>query len=122
MAEVITRKVALEVAIAAVENEEVRKVLEKMHAQICKPRKKAGTKPETLEFRAAVATFLAEADGPQKNADIVVGMNDGVEKGEEGYISFQKVAAALRALEADGTVVRIKAEKPSGKDTFALVN
>ena len=73
-----------------------------------------------IEFAEKVAAFMEGFENPLTNAEIAAGLSNGAEKGEDGYVSFQKVAAAIRRLEGEGRVERIKGEKAKDKDTFVL--
>lgn len=85
----------------------------------------------TLAFREKLVHVLAEAEGPLTNKEIVEAMQVLLDDGEidlgankDGEritkVSSQKVANNLKVLEKDGRVVRIRAEKPTGKDSFTL--
>jgi hypothetical protein len=125
----MTQVTALETAIELMnefatldEQVEAREILQGM----VETRRKANAnrKPrqnkEAEEFAAAVATFLSEQTEPLTNGEIAVALSDGAAKGENGYVSFQKVAAAIRKLEEQGAVVRHKGEKAKDKDTFTV--
>lgn len=98
---------------------EVVEMCEKEIARLSKPRKPRENKA-AIAFAESVAEFMGAAEGPMTNGEIAAGLSNGAEKGEEGYVSFQKVAAAIRRLEGEGRVIRIKGEKAKDKDTFAL--
>lgn len=98
---------------------EVVELCEKEIARLSKPRKPRENKA-AIAFAESVAEFMGAAEGPMTNGEIAAGLSNGAEKGEEGYVSFQKVAAAIRRLEGEGRVTRIKGEKAKDKDTFAL--
>ena len=98
---------------------EVVEMCEKEIARLSKPRKPRENKA-AIAFAETVADFMGAAEGPLTNGEIAAGLSNGAEKGEEGYVSFQKVAAAIRRLEGEGRVTRIKGEKAKDKDTFAL--
>lgn len=115
----MTQVQALEIAVAEIENEEACAVLANMLEKKRAPRKPRVNKA-AVEFAETVAEFLANADGPMTNGEIATALSNGAEKGEDGYVSFQKVAAAIRRLESEGRVERIKGEKAKDKDTFAL--
>lgn len=67
-------------------------------------------KPEDVELRASVATFLSEAEAPVTNKALA----------EEFGISTQKMAAVLRKLEADDTIIKICPEKKKDAATFVI--
>ena len=110
----MTQVQALEIAIAEIENEEARGILAGMLEKKRAPRKPRVNKA-AIEF-----AFMEGFENPLTNAEIAAGLSNGAEKGEEGYVSFQKVAAAIRRLEGEGRVERIKGEKAKDKDTFVL--
>ena len=115
----MTQVQALEIAIAEMANEEAREVLEGMVEKRKAPRKPRVNKA-ALEFAEYVYTCLDEAEGALTNGEIAAVLSNGAQKGEEGYVSFQKVAAAIRRLEGDGRIVRIKGEKAKDKDRFEV--
>lgn len=121
MAEKKTTRKELFTRIAEVmaNDPEVKELCEKEIARLSKPRKPRENK-EAIEFAAGVATFLSEQTDPLTNGEIAVALSNGAAKGEEGYVSFQKVAAAIRRLESEGAVVRHKGEKAKDKDTFTV--
>jgi tRNA A37 methylthiotransferase MiaB len=82
---------------------------EKYIAQLSKPRVHK-TKPEVVEFRAAVATHLANAEEPKTNKELAT----------ELEVSPQKMAAALRWLVQNGNVIRTEGEKKSDPATFVI--
>lgn len=110
MAEKMTRKQALEFAIANLENEEVTEVLSKMLESISKPRAKQVSKarlsnentaralwnvsPETITTKAATETGIPEIMTTQKAAAVLrVGVELGLfEKLTEGKkITYRKI-------------------------------
>ena len=115
----MTQVQALEIAIAEIENEEARGILAGMLEKKRAPRKPRVNKA-AIEFAEKVAAFMEGFENPLTNAEIAAGLSNGAEKGEDGYVSFQKVAAAIRRLEGEGRVERIKGEKAKDKDTFIL--
>ena len=116
----ITRKeLFARIAEVMANDAEVVEMCEKEIARLSKPRKPRENK-DAIEFAAGVATFLSEQDEPLTNGEIAVALSNGAEKGDDGYVSFQKVAAAIRRLEAEGAVTRIKGEKAKDKDTFTI--
>lgn len=110
MAEKITRK-DLFVRIAETMNDDpqVVEMCEKYINQLSKPRVHK-TKPEVVEFRQAVASYLADAEGPKTNKELA---------GELG-VSAQKMAAALRWLVGEGHVIRTDGEKRNDPATFVI--
>lgn len=105
----MTQVQALEIAVAEMTNEEARGIIEGMIEKRKAPRKPRVNK-EAEAFRAALVTFLSEADGPQTNAEIAAHFE----------VKPQKVANNIRVLENAGVVERIRGEKASDKDTFVL--
>lgn len=105
----MTQVQALEIAVAEMTNEEARGIIEGMIEKRKAPRKPRVNK-EAEAFRAALVTFLSEADGPLTNADIAAHFE----------VKPQKVANNIRVLENAGVVERIRGEKASDKDTFVL--
>ena len=112
----MTQVQALEIAVevmkefAALDEQiEAREVLEGMVAKRKAPRKPRVNK-EAEAFRAALVTFLSEADGPQTNAEIAAHFE----------VKPQKVANNIRVMENAGIVTRIGGEKASDKVTFVL--
>ena len=98
---------------------EVVEMCEKEIARLSKPRKPRENKA-AIAFAEDVFALLEGTDGPMTNGEIAGAMSNGAQKGEEGYVSFQKVAAAIRRLEGEGRVTRIKGEKAKDKDTFVV--
>jgi hypothetical protein len=120
----MTQVKALEIAAefmadAGDEYAEVVEVIEGMVAKRRAPRKPRENKA-AIAFAEEVYKFLAGAEGELTNGEIAAGMSNGAAKDEEGDVSFQKVAAAIRRLEAEDRVVRIKGEKAKDKDTFMV--
>lgn len=105
----MTQVQALEIAVAEMTNEEARGIIEGMIEKRKAPRKPRVNK-EAEAFRAALVTFLSEAEGPQTNAEIAAHFE----------VKPQKVANNIRVLENAGVVERIRGEKASDKDTFVL--
>lgn len=106
----MTQVQALEIAVAEMTNEEARGIIEGMIEKRKAPRKPRVNK-EAEAFRAALVTFLSEADGPLTNAEIAAHFE----------VKPQKVANNIRVLENKGVVERIRGEKASDKDTFVLI-
>lgn len=104
----MTQVEALEIALELVEGE-AHDVIANMIAKRKAPRKPR-VNAEAEEFRAALVTALSEAEGPMTNAELA-GMFE---------VKPQKVANNIRVLEKAGTVVRIRGEKASDKDSFTL--
>ncbi len=67
-------------------------------------------KSETLEFRAAVADFLADQTEPVTARTV----------SEATYASTQKASAALRALVAEGVAIAHDGEKTRDPKTYEL--
>lgn len=110
MAEKITRKdLFARIAETMKDDPEVVAMCEKYIAQLSKPRTHK-TKPEVVEFRAAVASYLAEAEGPMTNKELAAAME----------CSAQKMAAALRWLVENGNVIRTDGEKKSDPAVFVI--
>lgn len=115
----MTQVEALEIAVAALEDGEAKDVLAGMIEKRKAPRKPR-VNQAAIDFAERVAEFLGTAEGPLTNGEIATALSNGAEKGEDGYVSFQKVAAAIRRLEKDERVVRIEGEKAKDKATFVL--
>ena len=115
----MTQVQALEIAVAEIGNDEAREILAGMLEKKRAPRKPRVNKA-AIEFAERVAEFLAGADEPMTNGEIATNLSNGAEKGEEGYVSFQKVAAAIRRLEDEGRVVRHPGEKAKDKAKFSV--
>lgn len=116
----ITRKeLFARIAEVMADDPEVKELCEKEIARLSKPRKPRENKA-AIAFAETVAEFLAGAEGPMTNGEIAAALSNGAKKDEEGYVSFQKVAAAIRRLEGEGRVTRIKGEKAKDKDTFTV--
>lgn len=110
MAEKITRKdLFARIANAMSDDPQVVEMCEKYIAQLSKPRVHK-TKPEVVEFRAAVADYLSNAEGPLTNKELAAQFN----------CSAQKMAAALRWLVGNGNVIRTEGEKKNDPATFVI--
>lgn len=97
----ITRKAALEFAIANLDNEEVKEVLGNMLAQISKPRAKAVSKARLMNenlAREIIAGMPAEGLTSKQI----------VELGNPNITTTQKAAAVMRVAEEMGLTVKIK--------------
>lgn len=106
----ITRKELFErIANVMADDPEVVEMAEKYIAQLSKPRKKSENK-ETAEFRAAVATWLAEHEGAYTLAEIAADMD----------VSWQKVSAAVRRLVDEGAAIRVEPENKKDKVAFTI--
>lgn len=106
----VTRKELFERIIDMMaDDHEVVEMCEKYIAQLTKPRKKTENK-EAAEFRAAVATWLAEHEGAYTNAELAEAME----------VSAQKMSAALRILVNDDAVIRVEPESKKDKPVFTL--
>ena len=111
----MTQVEALEIAAVAMENidVEVAAILEDMAEKRRAPRKpRVNTEAEA--FRAELVEVLADAEGPMTNAELATVLAEKL--GRE--IKSQKVANNIRVL--GDAVVRIRGEKASDKDRFAL--
>ena len=110
MADKITRKdLFARIAETMKDDPEVVAMCEKYIAQLSKPRVHK-TKPEVVEFRAAVASYLADAEEPMTNKELATAMN----------VSAQKMAAALRWLVENGNVIRTDGEKKNDPAVFVI--
>lgn len=110
MTEKTTRKELFErIAETMADDVEVVEMCEKYIAQLTKPRKKSVNK-EALEFDAALATFMSEAEAPMRMSELAEAMG----------VAWQKVSASLKRMEANGTVKRCEVEGEK-KPVFALV-
>ena len=110
MAEKITRKdLFARIAETMKDDHEVVEMCEKYIAQLSKPRVHK-TKPEVVEFRAAVLAALDNAEGPLTNKELATAMS----------VSAQKMAAALRYLVGEGQVIRTEGEKKNDPATFVI--
>lgn len=110
MAEKMTQKQALAIAIEALEgteHTEAVEVLTKMLEQKSKPRQHK-VKPEVEMFREAVLAMLQSATGPMTNKEVAEAME----------VSSQKASAALRFLVKEELVIRTEGEKKSEPTTF----
>lgn len=116
----MTQVQALEIAAAEIENEEARAVIEKMIEKRKAPRKPRVNKA-AVEFAERVYEYLEGAEDPQTNGDVAVALSNGAAKGEEGYVSFQKVAAAMRRLKAEERIEEIPGEKAKDKKTYRVL-
>jgi hypothetical protein len=107
----MTQVEALEIAAVAMENidVEVADVLFDMAEKRRAPRKPRSN-PEAEAFREDMVRVMAEAEGPMTNAELAEALE----------VKPQKIANNMRVLEKAGRVVRIRGEKASDKDRFAL--
>lgn len=107
----MTQAEALEIAAVTMENidAEVAAILEDMAEKKRAPRKPR-VNPEAEAFRAKLMEALQNADAPMTNAELTALFGE----------KPQKIANNIRVLEKNGAVVRIRADKPSGKDTFKV--
>jgi len=120
----MTQVEALEIAAGALEGMELAEDVEAREVILgmIETRRKANAnrKPRVnkaaLEFAETVYGVLGEE--PKTNGEIAAILSDGAEKGEDGYVSFQKVAAAIRKLKAADRVVEIAGEKAKDKKTY----
>jgi len=118
----MTQVQALEIAVEVLkefgaldEHVEAREILEGMVEKRKAPRKPR-TNKDAEAFRAKLVEVMREMDGPATNAELTAKMAEVL--GAE--IKPQKVANNIRVLEKNGAVVRIRGEKPSDKDSFAV--
>ena len=107
----MTQAEALEIAAVTMENidAEVAAILEDMAEKRRAPRKPR-VNPEAEAFRVKLMEALQNADAPMTNAELTALFGE----------KPQKIANNIRVLEKNGAVVRIRADKPSGKDTFKV--
>ena len=115
----MTQVEALEIAVAGMPEGEAKDVLVGMIEKRRAPRKPR-VNQAAIDFAETVAAYLEGVENPLTNGEIAAGLSEGAEKGEDGYVSFQKVAAAIRRLEGEGRIVRTKGEKAKDKDTFTV--
>ena len=111
MAEIkVTRKdLFARIAEEMAHDAEVVAMCEKYIAQLSKKRERKAN-PEVEEFRASLASFLANAEGPMTNKEIAAAMG----------VSTQKSAAGLRYLVEKGLVIRTDGEKKSDPAIFVI--
>ena len=105
----MTQVEALEIAVAAVENEEAREVLAHMIETKRKPRAKRENK-EAAAFREEILKTMAGIDGPRKAGEIAEIME----------VKPQRVANNLRVLVEAGKVEKIEGEKAKDAATYVL--
>ena len=107
----MTQVEALEIAAAAMENidVEVADILFDMAEKRRAPRKPR-VNAEAEAFRAELVKVMEDAEGPMTNAELAAALE----------VKPQKVANNMRVLEKAGVAIRIRGEKASDKDTFAL--
>ena len=122
----MTQVQALEIAVevmkefAALDEQiEAREVLEGMVAKRKAPRKPRVNKV-AIEFAETVYNCLESADAPLTNGDVAAALSGGAQKGDDGYVSFQKVAAAIRRLKAENRVEEHVGEKAKDKKTYSV--
>lgn len=110
----MTNAMALEIAIAAVENIEAKAKLEKMLAQTLKKnsaeRKPTATQTENVGLKNAILAFM-EAGKKYTVTDIMKGC------AEVAELSNQRVSALVRQLKDEGSLVR---EEIKRKAYFSL--
>lgn len=111
MAEVkVTRKdIFARIAERCADDPEIVELCEKQIASLSKPRKPREN-TEAIEFANAVATEMANMEGPVTNKQLA----------EICECSPQKMSAALRRLVAEGAVIRTEGEKTKDPATFVL--
>ena len=107
----MTQVEALEIAAVAMQeiDAEVADILMDMADKRRAPRKPRVNK-EAEAFRERLVEVLAGAEEPVTNAELAAILE----------VKPQKVANNMRVLEKEGRAVRIRGEKASDKDTFAL--
>lgn len=106
----VTRKDLFErVKTAMADDVEVVEMCEKYIEQLSKPRKPK-VNQEAIDFANAVATHLAEVDGPKTNKELAAEME----------VSPQKMAAALKRLVEADTVIRVDGEAAKDPATFVI--
>lgn len=105
----VTQKEALEAAIAVVEDEDVKAVLQHMLNLKNKPRVKRENK-EAAAFREELIKTLRGIDGPRKAGEIAEIMND----------KPQRVANNLRVLVKEGKVQKFPGEKAKDAATYQI--
>lgn len=114
----MTQVQALEIAVAEIGNDEAREIL----AGMIETRQKANAnrKPRVNQAAIDFAEKVYEVldDEPKTNGDIAEILSAGAQKGEDGYVSVQKVAAAIRRLKADERAVEHAGEKAKDKKTY----
>lgn len=102
----MTRAQALEIAIAAVDNAEAVAILEKMHAQVTKPRKRSDAPSKArVQNEALAAAAIATMEGHE--AVTTKWLTEHV----KGILTPQKCTAVMRIAVDDGRVIRSKEGK-----------
>ena len=111
MAEVkVTRKdIYARIAERCADDPMIVELCEKQIAQLSKPRKPREN-TEVVEFRNAVASWLAEQTAPVTNADCMAALE----------VSSQKSANALNWLAKNGIAVKVEGEKAKDKATYVI--
>lgn len=99
----MTRKEALEIAIAAVDGE-AKEVLEKLHAQVTKPRKRAEGPSKTRLANEALATACVAAMGDHDGAVTGKWLMEHV----NGLLTPQKVTAVMAIAIERGEAIKAK--------------
>lgn len=102
----MTRKDALTIAIASVENEEAKEVLTKMLAQVSKPRKKSDTPTKTQLINANLADKCVAA---MEGHDAVT--SKWLIEHVAGLMTPQKTTAVMKVAIEDGRVIKTKEGK-----------
>lgn len=102
----MTRAQALEIAIAAVQNDEAKTVLEKMHAQVTKPRKKSDAPSKVRLQNEALANAAVELMNGQESVT-----TKWLCEHVKGLLTPQKATAVMRIAVDDGRVIRNKEGK-----------
>ena len=99
----MTRAQALELAIAAVDNAEAVAILEKMHAQVTKPRKRSDAPSKARVANEALAAAAVEA---MEGHEAVT--TKWICEHVRGILTPQKCTAVMRIAVDDGRVIRSK--------------
>lgn len=86
--------------------------------QLSKPRKKKVN--ETLLAVAAQVVDFMEPGKEYTNKELVAAINGATVKGEEGYVSSQRMAAVTRHLVNGGTLVKNVPEAAKDPATYTL--
>lgn len=105
----VTQKEALGAAIAAVEDEKAKAVLQHMLDMKNKPRVKRENK-EAIAFREELVKTLRGIDGPRKAGEIAELVND----------KPQRVANNLKILVEEGRVQKFPGEKAKDAATYQI--
>lgn len=99
----MTRAQAIEFAIAAVENDEAKEILVKMHEQLTKPRKKSDTKSKARILNESLADKCVAA---MEGHEAVT--SKWLQEHVNGLLTPQKTTAVMKIAVEDGRVVKAK--------------